>query len=388
MNSYCCDICDNGGFEILSSQKTLYPLWWKSGEKYEMLLQYVCCEKCGFVTLFPLMESDEYKRYYELSPTPSKESFDLRSSIFVDRRNFLDESLTLSDIESIVEIGPAYGNFLMLFDDIKIRAGIEPSQKYREYVKKENLPLTYYPYVLEDISSNVSHLLNSFSLVVASHVLEHVPSPKLFIEKMISLTKEDGYIYIEVPSLEGMSECEEPLFQNLFFGHLSQFSEYSLIQLGISLSLDLVSKKVENKGNYPVIRVLFQKVNRVKRNKCLFQNHLNHINSNMKSAVIKFKKIIKENDNIVIWGCGDDLYTVFAQVEQDNEIARKIKLVDLNKKKQGKVFYNKMKINSPNECMDDSVDVVIIPSRGKILQENIRHSVQTLNGECKIECLF
>ena len=69
-----------------------------------------------------------------------------------------------------------------------------------------------------------------FDLVILSHVLEHVVNPVAFLKKIRSHLADEGLLYIEVPSLEGVLDGKyyydlARYFQN---AHVSHFSSDSL----------------------------------------------------------------------------------------------------------------------------------------------------------------
>jgi 2-polyprenyl-3-methyl-5-hydroxy-6-metoxy-1,4-benzoquinol methylase len=52
---------------------------------------------------------------------------------------------------------------------------------------------------IEQIKSN-----EKFDLIILSHVLEHLLNPSVFLKKIKSILSDNGILYIEVPSLEGI----------------------------------------------------------------------------------------------------------------------------------------------------------------------------------------
>jgi 2-polyprenyl-3-methyl-5-hydroxy-6-metoxy-1,4-benzoquinol methylase len=66
--------------------------------------------------------------------------------------------------------------------------------------------LTKYPtlkitdYVQEDIQEETSFDSNGFDLIFALDILEHVPNPSKAIDEILRILKEDGFLFISVPT--------------------------------------------------------------------------------------------------------------------------------------------------------------------------------------------
>lgn len=68
------------------------------------------------------------------------------------------------------------------------------------------------------------------SLIIYSHVLEHLPRPGAALDLARERLAEGGLIYLEVPDAEHFGRDGAP-FQELYFEHLSHFSQKSLAAL-------------------------------------------------------------------------------------------------------------------------------------------------------------
>lgn len=74
---------------------------------------------------------------------------------------------------------------------------------------------------------------NTFDVVIASEIIEHVPDPRLFIERLLSVLRPGGKLILTTPFEEKISyslciHCNRPTSQH---AHLHSFSKDSLAQM-------------------------------------------------------------------------------------------------------------------------------------------------------------
>jgi hypothetical protein len=386
----CCCICGSHTWETIYRKKTLHPLWWLPGNALDVNLHYVMCQWCGYITLYPRLAPEVYETYYRLAPVPSREMFLARKPVLELRKAFIVDNIPEQEGNVVIEVGPAYGDFLLLLTGFRRRIGIEPSSKYYEHVTAENLPLEYYPYMLEQISEYLPELLFSANLTVASHVLEHAFNPRSFVKHLVQLIKPGAFVYIEVPSIEAMAEVENPVFQTLHFGHISQFSKEVLNQLCVSESLEPISVESSSKDNYPVIRGLYRRSDRAQNVGRLFQLHADYINAQARTAKnILGQCFTKGFHHIIVWGCGEDLLDVL-NILDESELAfasTLVKFVDTNRRKQGRKLFG-IEIHDPTRLRSDQIDAVLITSRSKLIQSDIKKNAHHIFHDAQIISLY
>ena len=76
-----------------------------------------------------------------------------------------------------------------------------------------------------------------------SHVLEHIVSPRKLLIELSNYLHDDGFVYIEVPSLEGLKKGSYNFNLNSFFhiAHVSHFSHLNLCNLVTSSGFQVVN---------------------------------------------------------------------------------------------------------------------------------------------------
>jgi len=367
-----CQICGESNWSQVYSKSVIHPLWSVTGQESKFQLNYYCCHECGFIVLNPVLSLEQYQQYYESSSAPSHASFGKRAPMLVQRRAFLLRHLESASLGRVIEVGPAYGDFLLTLNGAKDLIGIEPSRKYCDFVKAEHPELSYYPFMLENLSDNAPELIGTADLVISCNVLEHTMDPRAFVQALTGVIRQDGLVLLEVPGVEAMAECPAPRYQTLHPGHVCQFSAATLNRLCASLGLQLVALESTAMLDYPVLRVLFRKAANGEQIAELFRRHCDAVDTQAQIA----KRIMLENlakaRGPVIWGCGQDLLDI-VNLCSDAEHARLIEqvtVVDVNKMKHGKEFFQAIVVSPDDVCKE--VDLVLIPSRSELLRDDIR----------------
>ncbi len=374
MQNLICNVCGVKQWEPIYTKRIIHPLWWLSKNSVDINLNYIICKRCGYITLFPRLGRAEYKRYYGLAPAPTKEAFSARMNVYKSRKKLILKHMQKEELGLVIEIGPAYGECLLLLSEFKKRVGIEPSSTYCKAVKAKKSPIEYRCCMLEQVPKRAPELLSSADLIIASHVLEHAFDPRKFVRHMVNLTKPGGYVYIEVPSVEAMAKVRDPSYQSLHFGHISQFSTDVLNQLCVSESLEPVSAEVSTKNKYPAIRGLYKRPNRAETVAGLFQRHTEFIDAQAVKAKATLVEHLVSNKSgqTVLWGCGADLFDVLNLLDDSQTalLSTKAKLVDTNSGKQHKRLAG-IEILDPTTLESLQVDTVLITSRSKLIQHDI-----------------
>jgi len=108
------------------------------------------------------------------------------------------------DFSQVLDIGGGLGLFSMNFKLNFPRSSVIILDKSLYKGIKEIL--TKYPnlkitdYVQEDIQKETPFDSNSFDLIFALDILEHVENPSIAIDEILRILKEDGFLFISVPT--------------------------------------------------------------------------------------------------------------------------------------------------------------------------------------------
>lgn len=157
------------------------------------------CKMCDLYWLSPQLTDQEKKDLYSNSyfeDENRKYSYDLQvkecEQCFIETASKLAQLIPKNS--NILDVGCANGRFLEICKAYGINCtGVEFSPSAVESARKKGLNI---------ISGDINHPdLNNqkFNAIHMSHVLEHLDNPRATIQKLHTLLKPNGIIYIEVP---------------------------------------------------------------------------------------------------------------------------------------------------------------------------------------------
>ncbi|TNF48854.1 methyltransferase domain-containing protein, partial [bacterium] len=184
-----CLICGGDSFKQIG-QVDRYGFYYPTG----------ICKHCGNVQQMEYYDNDTlddfYANYYrdiysDQSPQDLfEEQLTRGSSILSFVTHFIPKS------GHILEIGTGAGGILKVFIEAGAYEvnGLDFDERYIEYGRSQGIEITRGG--LENVGDG-----KKFDLIIISHVLEHIVDPSAFLKATRKLLKENGKIYIEVPSL-------------------------------------------------------------------------------------------------------------------------------------------------------------------------------------------
>ena len=185
----------------------------------------VRCRKCGLVYLNPRPDISELETIYP----PNYYAYSLEEGYDENQRqNFyykyryqqilrgLEACLTFvnaPDPVRILDIGCADGHILNWFQKVRTRQvetyGVDMNEK--AVAKANAAGHKAYAGRFEDVELPENH----FDFVWASHVIEHVPDPKAFAEKVHRILKPGGIFWFWTPNINSF---DAKLFKNKHWG--------------------------------------------------------------------------------------------------------------------------------------------------------------------------
>jgi 2-polyprenyl-3-methyl-5-hydroxy-6-metoxy-1,4-benzoquinol methylase len=166
---------------------------------------YSYCNSCGLVFQNPTYSKEEWDRFYKYDYRKIYDNnVDPTESSLLLQRNRAEFYLQVIRNEKIkfnshLDIGSSTGELLVKIKEdckIKVQAGIELDAQYRKFSLSRGVK------VFESLAEAIEEGTR-YELVTMNHVLEHIPQPASFLRSLSKLIDPNGYLFIEVPNIEG-----------------------------------------------------------------------------------------------------------------------------------------------------------------------------------------
>jgi 2-polyprenyl-3-methyl-5-hydroxy-6-metoxy-1,4-benzoquinol methylase len=196
---------------------------------------FVKCKHCGLVQRNPQPDKNEILSRYSSVYGKDYLSYELANeAAFLKLQQLALKDAGFAKIEktlfakvthpAILDIGCATGALIAYLRDNGWHVtGVEisPSADYAKNERKldvRNIPL------------EENHFTsNSFDVILASHLIEHLNDPKTFLEETYRILKPNGVIFITTPDISGFqSRLFGSRWRSAIFDHLYLFSRYTL----------------------------------------------------------------------------------------------------------------------------------------------------------------
>ena len=209
---------------------------------------FVRCTKCGLVQRNPQPVKEEIIARYSKTFGNDYLSYELKNeaaflklqqlalqdadfaktekAAFLRAKNTRDAERTES-APSVLDIGCATGALLVSLRDRGWRVtGVEisPSAEYAQKERKldvRNIPL-----------EEINFPSESFDVIHASHLVEHLNDPRSFFLEISRILKKDGTLFITTPNISGFqARLFGGRWRSAIFDHLYLFSKRTLLKM-------------------------------------------------------------------------------------------------------------------------------------------------------------
>lgn len=252
---------------------------------YSVSLRLRQCDRCGFVQLPPVLDSDYYDDYLMTTShsLQMRDYQDDQAKDFVERFDLQGKHVN--------EMGCGDGNYLShLTAAGAIASGIEPSEKFRKLAIGRGFDVES-----GYVTSGRRLHGGPFDGFVTRQVLEHVPDIHDFLTGIRDNLKEGAYGLIEVPSLE--KALLDRRFYDFFPDHVNYFSQRTL-RLSLELNgFEVLETKSGMFGEYNIAFVRLPAVEDLSQ----VQSTVNSLSLEIELFIAKTKS---KGKKVAIWGAG------------------------------------------------------------------------------------
>ena len=205
------------------------------------------CLECEIIFVYPLPTPSELDQYYKTAWLNDNDIISVSKEMEIiyqiqgdARCNYLVQHQILAKDSKILDIGSGYG---YMFKSLRNKGFKEMS-----FFATDPSPICLGK--LQALGVSACDSLNevaerNFDLITLGQVLEHIPNPNSFLQSVMTLIRDGGHIYIDVPDRDDTHKA-------LLEPHTLFYSEKSILNLAKKLNL-----KVIHIASFGVKRVKF-----------------------------------------------------------------------------------------------------------------------------------
>ena len=354
-----CRLCKNPNVEKICNFESMPIHLWPSESSLTNIdfcdLESYLCKLCGHLQIQNLSSefiNNLYSRPYLNLPSPE---------VNHKRLDILQRFINFDQAINILDVG----------------GGTNPSYEYyknQEYTILDPIvPDGFLGHHIQEFLSDARLEQDSFDLILAFHILEHLEKPVEDLTKLVISLKKQGKIVVEVPDRKYY--INKIPFYLYFHQHINLFDKASLEFLLDSVGLQKI-KTIELNGR---ILAIFEKKSPVNKAHFVQTNNWKDVYKINKEFFLEFddaicQSILKFKSNeIILLGAGGSSTLLLYHCPKLKGLITKI--VDSDDRKIGKICPNtEFAITSPNEIF--SKDVLFVTIGLDILNtyENIKNS--------------
>jgi len=211
---------------------------------------------------------DSYSHNAEEAKTNAQELFDVYFSYQASRLKVIEPFL--SENTSILEVGASSGQFLKHIDSkVGVVNAIELDEGCYDFLINEQKIAADCNYLEESKFSE-----NLYDVVCAFQVMEHVESPRAFLQSLKKVCNKGGKIFVEVPNLNDplISLWDIDEYKKFFYhdAHLHYFNESSLLKVLSEIGFGESSLKFHYTQDYNLLNHLNWIMNHAPQKDCFW----------------------------------------------------------------------------------------------------------------------
>ncbi|MFC1516102.1 class I SAM-dependent methyltransferase [Thermodesulfobacteriota bacterium] len=182
-----------------------------------------CCEQCHLIFFDPTIAGDE--KFYSLI---SEKKF-----YYPAQKDEYEYSLRfISEKEKVLDIGCGAGEYGSMVNNY---TGIEINESAVRTAQKKDLRV-----LRETIEEHSAKYPETYDVICAFQVLEHIVDPHAFLRDMVKGLKKGGRIILSVPSADSFIAYSQNHLLNLPPHHLTWWSDLTIDALAQLFPLELI----------------------------------------------------------------------------------------------------------------------------------------------------
>jgi len=350
--------------------------------------ELVSCKHCGLTYLHSAATQEHYLAYYDsdVSNAPKyDEMFGKAGSDEYFHTIYDHIAKYMGRQAKILDIAGSWGEMgVFLKEKMKdaVITVIDASKKCIRSVRANGLDAIY------GDASNLERLTDKkFDMIILNHSLEHILNIPSLMNGVSERLAEDGYVYIEVPDMEGYTKYSKAPYSFLTYEHVVHLSMQDLENLAVIYGFEIIEsgsyfKKV---SAYPSIWAVMKKRDQKNRepkkseDARAMKEYLMHCRGQIQERLSGLKESQRK---LILWGIGASTALLLREFDQCNVV----QLIDRNPLRQGiayKIGGKLFRIQAPQKIEDQDAAIFILSVPYK---NNIEKQIREMGFKNPIIC--
>ncbi|MDY5185402.1 class I SAM-dependent methyltransferase [Helicobacter trogontum] len=312
-----------------------------------------CCE-CGFIFNVSFDFVSMQKEYNQNGYVSRKIVSDSMNATIQDIKNAIISHCTAMGGGGVIEIAPGSGDLAMgLTKHCEFLYTIDPSLVSLEFAKTTN------HLHIHDFFNPISikkHIRHEIHCIIFRHLLEHIDTPREFLEDVVNLIAQDGVIYVEVPNV--LEFFKNARFYEVFHDHCGYYQESVLIEILNEIGCKHIDTLMFYNTQHLGLFFKKQAQQNVKKNSPVLLAPGTY--AIMQNAIQKFNNTISKYMHVALYGAGAHGNSLISFLTPENK-QKIICCYDLDTRKHGKYLQkSEIVITQPSKKSYSNVECIVL----------------------------
>ena len=342
------------------------------------------CTNCGMLYMNTEATQENILDYYKYGATAPKYYDMFGQEDTDDYYRHLSKLIEpyIDKQSSILDIAGAWGEFASYmkalgYEDI---TDLDPAEKCISYAKEHGIKT-----LMTDSTDMRDIREKSFDLVILNHSLEHIIDVENTMLNIGRVLKDEGYLFIEVPDVEGYADEEAAPFNFLTYEHVLHMSMNDIDNLAGIYGYEIIDsgKYYKKVSNYPSVYAVMRKGGKrdITYSEISEMSMLRYLEQSKKSLEEFLEPLRQSGEELILWGIGASTAILIESFRGCNVK----ELIDRNPDRQGLKFSINDKpyvVKDPKDASEGTIVILSIP-----YHDSIERQIRQMGYDNKIIAL-
>lgn len=326
------------------------------------------CTNCGLLYMDTEATQEDFLDYYKYGAVAPKYCDMFGKEDTDDYYQHLLQLINpyINRQSSILDIAGAWGEFASYMKELGYEdiTDLDPAEKCISYASGHGVKT-----LMTDSTDMRDIREESFDLVILNHSLEHIIDVESTMRNIGRVLKDKGYLFIEVPDVEGYVEEEAAPFNFLTYEHVLHMSMNDMNNLAGIYGYEMINsgKYYKKVSNYPSIYAVMRKGGKreITYSEIPEISMLGYLEKSKKNLEKFLAPLRQSGEELILWGIGASTAILIESFQGCNVKA----LIDRNPNRQGLKFDingKQYEVKDPKEVDKGTIVILSIPYHNSI----------------------